>query len=86
MLADVLIVLWRGAAAALRTTATALEDFADFLDPDKALSDDARIRNATGDAHAPGAGTRERIADTLQRARSRYDAVTLAPRPGRTPR
>jgi len=86
MLADGLIVLWRGVAAALRTTAAALEGVADVLDPDAASRDGARVRNEAGDAHAPRAGTRERIAETLQRARSRYDAVTVAAQPGRARR
>ena len=86
MLADGLIVLWRGVAAALRTTAAALEGFADILDPDEASRDGASTKNATGDALPPRAGTRARIAETLQRARSRYDAVTVAPQPGRARR
>jgi hypothetical protein len=70
-----------GVAAVLRRTAATLEGLADMLDPDEALPAGAGSRGANVDAHAPRAGTRERIAATLQRARSRYDMVTAAAEP-----
>lgn len=71
-----------GAAAALRGAADALERLAAVVDPPPesgaplACGDDER-------SAAPLAGTRERMAAVLERARSSYDAVRAAPGPSK---
>ena len=60
---------WFGVSALLRTVAGALESIADWLDGE------AEPQRAPA---VPLRGTRERIAATLDQARSRYDAVTPA--------
>lgn len=75
----------------LRSAAGALHALADAVDvpvaPAPTPDDDAEV----GDGPPPGTGTRERIGEALQRARSRYDAVSERPapptaRPERLPR
>lgn len=57
---------WFGVSALLRTVAGTLESIADWLDGDAG----SQRASAT-----PLRGTRERIAATLDQARSRYEAV-----------
>jgi len=61
------------AAGALRAGAGALHVLADALDGASTPADASAPPVA--DAPLPGAGTRERIGEALQRARTRYDEV-----------
>jgi hypothetical protein len=76
-------------ALALRACADTLLALADAVDDaaDGAPSREREIADA-GDAASPREGTRERIAEALQRARSRFDSVSAPtaeppPRPRR---
>src|SRR5262245_6533610 len=74
-------------ALALRAYADAMHALADAVD-DAPLSSPARERataDTSDDAALPREGTRQRIAEALQRARSHMDSAS-APAPEATPR
>lgn len=67
-------------AEALRAVAAALGEVAAVIDPPGGAAVPDAPPPGADEALPPFAGTRERIAEALQRARSRYDAVSEAPR------
>ncbi|MEW6272710.1 MAG: hypothetical protein AB1689_25825 [Thermodesulfobacteriota bacterium] len=88
LLPAALLVRGRSSLAdALRAVAATLEGVADAIDPRASVAGRSmREAASAGDAPPPGAGTRERIAEALQRARSRYDAVSDPTSAARRPR
>ncbi|HEY8516180.1 MAG TPA: hypothetical protein VIS07_11760 [Candidatus Binatia bacterium] len=75
-------------ADALRAVATWLVGVADAIAPgaSAATSTAPIAAPIAAEAPLPGAGTRERIAETLARARTHLDAVSDPPRGPRRPR
>ncbi len=67
-------------AEALRAVAAGLGEIAAMIDPPGSAVVTHAPPPGADEALPPGAGTRERIAEALQRARSRYDAVSEASR------
>jgi hypothetical protein len=81
-LAEWLTLGWRGFAALLRTTAGALQDLADWIEK-PVRGENSRTDD---DSPPPLEGTRARIAETLDRARNRYESARdRAPRTGKPP-
>jgi hypothetical protein len=72
------MLLSRGRVAvvdALRCAAGALHGLADAVDVGGAPADRSGVDDSKGEPPLSGVGTRERIGEALQRARSRYDQV-----------